>query len=223
MVNRVVKESEEGSADQLIKRFLALHQDSTAGEIRKNLKENSIQYKDNRGFYMRLDSLIERKGIEKRYPRDSLYPVYRLSKIESRVPSLIGFLLKSRMKEELGNLYSLNNEQDFWKFYTVLIGVYTMYMEISGWRMFSDRKTLRKKLEARNEFLETALPLKLPTYAREEEFDDFKSKKEFEKEIQEHLDKLVSFEKEIEKLFPAQLTFCKAIFHEVRKTVKRME
>ena len=223
MANRIVIESERGTVDSLIKKFLMLNQDATAGKIWKHLQKNETAYDTKRGFYMRLKRLIELRIIVKFWRKDSLYPLYRLSKAERKVPSLIGFLLNARMKEELSNIRALKGDKEFWKFMTNLIGVYTIYIEVASWRMFSDRKTLNEKLEARKEFLDAALPLTLPVPERIDESDPIVDMSKAQKYYQSLPKELIKFEKELENAMPFHMQFCKAVFHEVRRVVKRME
>ena len=220
MANRIVKESESGSANKLMKKFLALHPDSEAGSIRNYLAQCGIRYAKNRGFYMRLGSLCRNRVFEKSKPKDARYPVYRLSTKESNRPWFLGFLLKHKLEQQIFYFQNDHHEKEFLKFVPILIGVYTMYVELSSWHVSSSKRSLKARLQARNEFLDGAFPINLPLAYTIDESVFHLDKIGNEKKFQELSKKLSIYEKEMGELFPPYITYCKDMFEEAFKLTK---
>ena len=217
MANKIVKESESGSANKLMKKFLALNPDSEAGSIRNYLAQHGITYAKNRGFYMRLVSLCRNRVIEKRKPKYSRYPFYRLSTNESNRPWFLGFLLKHKLEQQISYFQNDHDEKEFLKFVSILIGVYTMYVELSSWHVSSSKRSSKARLQARSEFLDGALPINLPMDYTINESTFHLDKIGNEKKFQELSKKLPIYEKEMRELFPPYITYCKDMFEEAFK------
>ena len=66
-------------ADQPIIVFLKKNKDSTLGEIRIDLLSKGISYKDRSGLIHRMNNLIS-KGLVKKTPRLTEYPIYNITK-----------------------------------------------------------------------------------------------------------------------------------------------
>jgi len=222
MANKIVKESESGSANELMKKFLALHPDSEAGPIRDHLAQHGITYAKNRGFYMRLKSLCRNRVIEKRKPKDSRYSVYRLSTNEGNRPWFLGFLLKHKLEQQISDFQDGHDEKEFLKFVPILIGVYTMYVELSSWHVSSSKRSLKTRLQSRNEFLDGAFPINLSSDYTIDESTFHLDKIGNEKKFQELSKKLTIYEKEMGELYPPYIEYCKDMFEEGIKFTKSL-
>ena len=220
MVNRIVKKSNDGDVNDLIRIFLVHKDEATFGEIAEHLKEKGIKYKQKRGLYYRLDKLIDKGTIQKiEYQRSD--PTYCLSSKGRKGPSTSGLLLKYQMIDELEKIQLKMNRDDFLRFMTLLIGVYSSYVEILSYRLFRNEKSLEKRLKNRQEFLQEALPLMITGqdwYNTIEIFGEDKTEEIYSR-LSSDLEKL---EKDLEKISPELVIFCRHVTRQVGDKLIRM-
>lgn len=220
MVDRRYKISENGNALHIIRKYLVVKGKATVSEIAQELKDKKINYKSKRAVIARLNRLVDQKFLDK--ITTTGHPRYYLPNSGRLTPSNIGIMIKYETMDFLEQIRLKLDFTDFLLFFTGFVGVYTMYVELLSWKLFKDEKNFKKRARNRQEFLDDALPLRVPVASDIEHLYQLYDIKKIE-DIYENVEKnIINFELELEKTYPKYLKFCKLIFKEVRGTITKI-
>lgn len=220
MVNRIVKESDIGNANFLIKKCLFHYEEATFQEIREYLEEHEIKYRDKRGLYYRLKKLTSEGIIEKIEYQDT--PKYCLSGSGRKDPSTLGLMIKYEMIDYLEFIKIKFKQEDYWHLMTSVIGFYSAYVEALSFRLFKNEKALEKRLRSQEEFLHQALPLRIFTGDWTNSTKIF-DKKKLEKNVEKLSSEFEKFSKTLKKSNSLLYELCAGVENNVIKKITKMQ
>jgi hypothetical protein len=237
-----LEDGKERTSRQIISKFLIKNNERTLGEIKKDLAEHSIAYRDNRGLLNILESMIKSGEIGKHKIPGKSYNTYYYKKQDLSETSYIGDEFSRAIPSWLYNYPQIpehrseSDEMYFVRRLVRIFGIYALFVLIQSWKCTKSSKSHSENYDIRKSWLRETLPFPSGTNLLDETMNDLIHAGSHELRIakpyanQEKMQKLLDLEKTLLKKYPQEtklfldcLDKAKSEFKETRKWIKDME